>query len=185
MFGSFLRIISFWNCQLVRYNQCYLFFPIDWGFEEESESLKTRSFWLSCNPKRTYLQHFAAFQSPIILASGDFPLWLPKNATIEALLPVALETCQKEGETQQEEPVMLLLSYWEIWLGVWLGSKSSGFVTKRMLAGLSHQNVWGEFWFWRFGQCCGISVTCGTLSPVFWRDNIWRTERKTLFDQEV
>lgn len=40
MFGSFLRIISFWNCQLVRYNQCYLFFPIDWGFDEKSESLK-------------------------------------------------------------------------------------------------------------------------------------------------
>lgn len=133
-----------------------------------------------------YLQHFAAFQSPSISTSGDFPLWFP-IATIEALLPVALETCQKEGETQQEEPVMLSLSYWETRRGLTGGKKVKGPVlSHRMLAGLTHQNVWVEFWFWRFGQCCGISVTCATLSPaVFWRDNIWRTKWKTLFDQEV
>ena len=51
---------------------------------------------------------------------------------------------------------MLLLSYWEIWLGVWLGSKSSGFVTKRMLAGLSHQNVWGNFDFEGLGNVVGF-----------------------------
>ena len=132
------------------------------------------------------MQHF---NPPSILASGDFLLWLPKKATIEALLPVALETCQKEGETQQEEPVMLSLSYWEIWLGVWLGSKRVRFCHKKDVGRITvpHWNVLGgNFGFWRFEQCCGISVTCATLSPaVFWRDNIWRTKRKTLFDQEV